>query len=58
MECLTIKFLRTMKKNIILSYSAPEVEIFDVVAERGYEVSTTEPDFGLPGLGTDEGSWD
>ena len=47
-----------MKKNIMLSYSAPEVEIFDVVAERGYEVSTTEPGFGLPGLGTYEGSWD
>ena len=47
-----------MKKNIMLSYSAPEVEIFEVVAERGYEVSTTEPNFGLPGLGTDEGTWE
>ena len=47
-----------MKKNIILSYSAPEVEIFDVVAERGYEVSTTEPDFGLPGFGTESDDWD
>ena len=46
-----------MKKNIILSYSAPKVEIFDVVAERGYEVSTTEPGFGLPGLGTENGEW-
>ena len=47
-----------MKKNIMLSYSAPEVEIFDVVAERGYEVSTSYPSFELPGFGTDEGSWD
>ena len=47
-----------MKKYIILSYSAPEVVVFDVVAERGYEVSTSYPSFELPGLGTDEGSWD
>ena len=47
-----------MKKNIILSYSAPEVDILDVVAERGYEVSTSYPSFELPGFGTDEGSWD
>ena len=47
-----------MKKDIILSYSAPEVVVFDVVAERGYEVSTSYPSFELPGFGTDEGSWD
>ena len=47
-----------MKKNIILSYSAPEVVVFDVVAERGYEVSTSYPSFGLPGFGTDEGTWE
>ena len=47
-----------MKKNIMLSYSAPEVEIFDVVAERGYEVSTSYPSFELPGFGTDEGTWE
>ena len=43
-----------MKKNIISSYSAPEVSIFEVVAERGYSVSggdifdqgTTLPSFG------------
>ena len=43
-----------MKKNIILSYSAPMVNICNVVAERGYSVSeplpggigTTLPDFG------------
>ena len=47
-----------MKKNIILSYSAPEVEIFDVVAERGYEVSTSYPSFELPGFGTESDDWD
>ncbi len=47
-----------MKKNIMLSYSAPEVEIFDVVAERGYEVSTSYPSFELPGLGTESDDWD
>ena len=34
-----------MKKNI-LSYSAPEVEIFEVVAERGYGDSAILPGFG------------
>ncbi len=47
-----------MKKNIILSYSAPEVEIFDIVAERGYEVSTSYPSFELPGFGTESDGWD
>ena len=36
-----------MKKN----YITPEVSIFEVVAERGYENSTS---FGIPDLGTDE----
>ena len=45
-----------MKKNI-LGYSAPEVNIFEVVAERGYNVS--EPVSGgvgsmLPGFGSEE----
>ena len=46
----------TMKKNI-LSYSAPEVNIFEVVAERGYSVS--DPIVGggtsttLPGFGSE-----
>ena len=46
-----------MKRNI-LSYSAPEVNIFEVVAERGYNVS--EPIIGggtgttLPGFGSEE----
>ena len=34
-----------MKKNI-LSYSAPEVEIYEVVAERGYGDSAVLPSFG------------
>ena len=46
-----------MKKNI-LSYSAPEINVFEVVAERGYNVS--EPIIGggagatLPGFGSEE----
>ena len=45
-----------MKRNI-LSYSAPEINIFEVVAERGYNVS--EPIIGggtsttLPGFGSE-----
>ena len=45
-----------MKKNI-LSYSAPEVNVFEVVAERGY--TTSEPIIGggtsttLPGFGSE-----
>ena len=34
-----------MKKNI-LSYSAPEFEVFEVVAERGYGDSALLPGFG------------
>ncbi len=33
-------------KKMILSYSAPEVEIFEVVAERGYGDSAILPGFG------------
>ena len=45
-----------MKKNI-LGYTAPEVNIFEVVAEKGYNVS--EPVTGgvgsmLPGFGSEE----
>ena len=43
-----------MKKNIMLSYSAPEIEVFDVVAERGYQNSVEYPSFELPGFGTEE----
>ena len=39
-----------MKKN----YITPEVSVFEVVAERGYENSTS---FGIPDLGTDEDTW-
>lgn len=35
-----------MKKNMILSYSAPEVNIYEVVAERGYGDSALLPSFG------------
>ena len=44
-------------KKIILSYSAPEVNVFEVVAERGY--TTSEPIIGggagatLPGFGSE-----
>ena len=40
-----------MKKNIISSYSAPMVEVFEVVAERGYIVSTGT---SLPGFTGEE----
>jgi hypothetical protein len=40
-----------MKKNMILSYSAPEVQIYEVVAEQGYSVSTGTT---LPGFGSEE----
>ena len=45
-----------MKKNI-LGYTAPEIEIFEVVAERGYSVSEPVPGgvgSTLPGFGTEE----
>ena len=40
----------TMKKSV-LSYSAPQIDIFEVVAERGYIVSTGT---SLPGFGSEE----
>ena len=45
-----------MKKNI-LSYSAPEVSVFEVVVERGYSVSEPLPggtSTTLPGFGSEE----
>ena len=43
-----------MKKNI-LSYSAPEVNIFEVVAERGYGDSIGGGSgTNLPGFGSEE----
>ena len=47
-----------MKKNIMLSYSAPEVEVFDVVAERGYQNSVEYPGFGIPGFGPETDEWE
>ena len=45
-----------MMKNINLSYSAPMVEMFEVVAERGYSVSEPVPGgigTTLPGFGSE-----
>ncbi|MBO5962064.1 MAG: hypothetical protein J6Q01_02835 [Alistipes sp.] len=44
-------------KKIILSYSAPEVNVYEVVAERGYSVSEPVPGgigSTLPGFGSEE----
>ncbi|MBO5961736.1 MAG: hypothetical protein J6Q01_01150 [Alistipes sp.] len=44
-------------KRDILSYSAPEIDIFEVVAERGYSVSEPVPGgvgSALPGFGTED----
>ena len=51
--------LKKMKKTV-LSYTAPEINIFEVVAERGYSVS--DPIVGggtgttLPGFGSEDDS--
>ena len=46
-----------MKRNI-LGYTAPQIDIFEVVAERGYNVSEPIPGGGfgtnLPGFGSEE----
>ena len=47
---------RIMKKTV-LSYSAPELNMFEVVAERGYSVSEPVPGgigSTLPGFGSEE----
>jgi hypothetical protein len=44
-------------RKTVLSYSAPEIDIFEVVAERGYSVSEPVPGgIGsmLPGFGSEE----
>ena len=44
-------------KKTVLSYSAPEMNIFEVVAERGYNVSEPLPggtNTTLPGFGSEE----
>jgi hypothetical protein len=42
--------LKIMKKTV-LSYSAPQIDIFEVIAERGYSISTGTT---LPGFGSEE----
>ena len=37
--------LKIMKKTV-LSYSAPEMNVYEVVAERGYGESAVLPSFG------------
>ena len=44
-----IKDFKIMKSEIILSYSAPEIGIYEVAAECGYQTSSL-----LPGLGVEE----
>jgi hypothetical protein len=44
-------------RKTVLSYSAPEIDIFEVVAEKGYSVSEPVPGgIGsmLPGFGSEE----
>ena len=48
--------LKIMKKTV-LSYSAPELNMFEVVAEKGYSVSEPVPGgigSTLPGFGSEE----
>ena len=48
--------LKIMKKTV-LGYSAPQIDIFEVVAERGYNVSEPLPggtNTALPGFGSEE----
>ena len=40
-----------MKKN--MSYTAPMITTYVVVAERGYQASVEGPGFGLPNFGTE-----
>ena len=43
-------WIKIMKKNI-LGYTAPQLDMFEVVAEQGYSVSTGTT---LPGFGSEE----
>ena len=36
-----------------MKYIAPEVSLYEVVAERGYQASADGPGFGIPGYGTE-----
>ena len=35
------------------AYFTPEISLYEVVAERGYQASVEGPGIGLPGYGTD-----
>ena len=35
------------------TYITPEVSLYKVVAERGYQASVAGPGFNVPGFGTD-----
>ena len=35
------------------TYLSPEVSLYEVVAERGYQASIEGPGFGIPGYGTE-----
>ena len=39
-----------MKKNILNSYSAPEVDFYNVAIERGFTLSNGDGDLKLPGM--------
>ena len=40
-------------KKMMLSYIAPDINIYKVVAEQGYQASAEGPGFGIPGYGTE-----
>ena len=35
------------------AYFTPEISLYEVVAERGYQASAEGPGFNLPGYGTE-----
>ena len=51
---LTIKKMFGIMKKNILNHATPEVSVLEVVAERGYENSTS---FDIPDLRTDTDDW-
>jgi hypothetical protein len=44
-----------MKKNILLSYSAPELDLYEVKVEYGFQNSPGDGNTQLPDFGTEEG---
>ena len=40
-------------KKTFLGYTAPEVMVYEVVAERGDQASVEGPGFGIPGYGSE-----